>query len=126
MVLHGGWGEFDSFNDTWEWDGVGWARRDDGSSAPWFYDWPMAYDEARGQVILVGGFPAETHAWDGTAWTPLAPFPGHSPYGAALGFDRARGELVLHGGGDGAAFRTTWSWDGATWTQRTTTGPADT
>lgn len=40
----------------------------------------------------------------------------------AMAYDSARGVTVLFGGGD--ALHDTWEWDGTTWTQRATTGPA--
>jgi hypothetical protein len=57
----------------------------------------MAYDAARGQVVLFGGGNAtqvfdDTWVWDGTTWTQKAP--AHKPLGRsghAMAYDAARG-----------------------------------
>ncbi len=99
----------------------------------------MVYDEARHQLLLIGGTGAEgddpaadrssTWAWDGTAWTRIA-VTGPSPrYLASVAYDAARQRVVLYGGEHGAfpdvtVMSDTWEWDGTTWTQRATTGPS--
>jgi pyruvate/2-oxoacid:ferredoxin oxidoreductase beta subunit len=57
----------------------------------------MAYDAARGQVVLFGGLGSsgrlnDTWVWDGTNW--VQKFPGNAPparYGHAMAYDAARG-----------------------------------
>jgi hypothetical protein len=99
----------------------------------------MAYDEARHQLLLFGGFGAEgtsgagdrgsTWRWDGTTWTRLATT-GPSPrQQAALVYDAARQRVVLFGGEAGVfpnatVLTDTWEWDGSSWTQRATAGPS--
>ena len=64
----------------------------------------VAYDAARGQVVLFGGsggsgFLNETWVWDGTAW--VQKFPATKPSGRndfAMAYDAARGQVVLFGG----------------------------
>ncbi len=66
----------------------------------------MAYDAARGQVVLFGGFNRstifrDTWTWDGTDWTKHTP--AHSPsarYYSAMAYDSGRGQVVLSGGFD--------------------------
>jgi hypothetical protein len=43
-----------------------------------------------------------------------------------MAYDAARGEMVLFGGGgeDFEMLGDTWTWDGSTWTQASTTGPS--
>src|SRR5215218_5628024 len=61
-------------SDTWEWDGATWTRRaTTGPSARVHHT--LAYDRARGRVVLFGGFKATTQQelrdiweWDGSAW----------------------------------------------------------
>jgi len=82
----------------------------------------MAYDAARGQVVLFGGatrhfeYLGDTWTWDGTDWTSQTPVHHPSPrFGAGMAYDAARGQVVLFGG-----FRIggTWTWDGTDWTKR--------
>jgi hypothetical protein len=86
----------------------------------------LAYDEARGEVVLFGGETGEgsgtndTWTFDGTAWTELDP-PTRPParYGASMVFDSARSVIVLFGGLNGVFMNDTWTWDGTTWTDVT-------
>lgn len=87
----------------------------------------MAFDDARGQALLFGGYDAvtpgfgDTWRWDGSNWQQLAPANAPSPrWGHGLVFDRWRNRMVLFGGfsavngmrGD------TWEWDGTDWIDR--------
>jgi hypothetical protein len=98
----------------------------------------MAYDSARGRVVLFGGnasvqgsnaFLGDTWEWDGTSWTLVATT-GPSPRANhALAYDSARGRVVLFGGaysdgGTGILYGSdTWEWDGTSWTLVAVTGP---
>jgi hypothetical protein len=84
----------------------------------------MAYDAARQEVVLFGGWNGsayldDTWTWDGTTWAQRMPptSPGvRGNFGMA--YDAARGEVVLFGGWSGSTHLSdTWSWDGVTWTQ---------
>jgi hypothetical protein len=85
----------------------------------------MAYDSARGEVVLFGGSDfstqfGDTWVWNGTTWTQrfsaIAPRPRAAH---AMAYDAARGQIVLFGGvGSGAVLNDTWVWDGSTWTQK--------
>jgi hypothetical protein len=84
----------------------------------------MAYDAARGQVVLFGGLPAgnvsaETWTWDGHAWTQRHPAvnPPARQF-ASMVYDAARRVVVLFGGQAPAILNDTWTWDGTTWTQQ--------
>jgi len=86
----------------------------------------MAFDAARGQVVLLSRSSnadpsADTWVWNGMDWRQR--HPGHSPpgrYGAGMAYDSSRGEVVLFGGTDGSALLSdTWTWDGTDWTHRT-------
>src|SRR6266571_1161110 len=64
--------------DTWEWDGAGWTKRSLAVSPPAAVLAPMAYDSARGEVVLLGppqpyGLLATTWTYDGTTWTQRSP-----------------------------------------------------
>lgn len=77
-----------------------------GPQPPARQDHAMAYDPDLGRILLVGGRAgrdalADTWAWDGATWTPLASMPvGRHRH--ALAYDRATGELVAFGGLDGS------------------------
>jgi hypothetical protein len=131
-VLYGGTGVDANGNsvllgDTWEWDG----RR-------WFLVTPlglppsarsgasMAFDAARGVVLLVGGTDSagarqETWTWDGAVWNEVTPVPSPpARSGAGIGYDATRGLVVLYGGtgAGGSVLGDTWIWNGAAWTEQ--------
>jgi cysteine-rich repeat protein len=88
----------------------------------------MAYDAARGRIVLFGGKNFvdepnnETWEYDGVAWTLVTPT-GASPSARsdhAMAYDAARKRVVLFGGVTGGTTRgDTWAWDGKTWTEVT-------
>jgi hypothetical protein len=89
-----------------------------------------AFDDARNQLIIVGGYApaavaAETWAWKGASWSRLAstgPSPREEPM---LVYDRARKQVILFGGDRQTepAMSDTWAWDGATWRDLRSSGP---
>jgi hypothetical protein len=95
----------------------------------------VAYDSARGRVMMFGGQLSSStlqsiSEWDGRAWTDVTP-PSGSPdarYGAALAYDAARGRAVLFGGyrREGAltvGLGDTWEWDGTRWASQAPAAP---
>ena len=123
-------------NDTWEWNGVTWTQRSPAAVPPARMFHAMAYDSARGVVVLFGGAPAgfpslgsllnDTWEWDGANWAQRTP--PHSPPARcayAMAYDSARGVAMLFGGlpagfmGSGALLNDTWVWNGSDWAQRT-------
>ena len=89
----------------------------------------MAYDAARGEVVLFGGrddgvYDGETWVWDGAVWTLRATTGPSRRYDHAMAYDAAGGELVLFGGWGGSTLGDTWVWDGSVWALRATTGPS--
>jgi pyruvate/2-oxoacid:ferredoxin oxidoreductase beta subunit len=85
----------------------------------------MAYDAARGQVVLFGGVGYsgtlnDTWVWDGTNWVEKTPTTRPSGrYGHAMAYDAARGQVVLFGGHDASGpLSDTWVWDGTNWVQK--------
>ena len=86
----------------------------------------LAYDAARGEVVLFGGYDgggvlADTWTWNGIAWTEktTAVLPT-ARYGHALAYDSTRRQIVLFGGSDGSyqPLSDTWTWNGSSWVQR--------
>lgn len=89
----------------------------------------MAFDRARGVVVLHGGSAVvgatwvtytDTWTWDGLNWT-LMSTPTVPPIrgAAAFGYDPILQKCILFGGASGSAsvLSDTWEWDGTTWTQ---------
>jgi hypothetical protein len=91
-----------------------------------------AWDSVRQRLVVFGGdsrdpsttrVTNDTWEWDGTAWAQRSPATQPDARMAqAMAFDAARHVTVLFGGvsfADGALLHDTWTWDGTTWTQRT-------
>lgn len=87
----------------------------------------LAYDSARGRVVLFGGasgstLRGDTWEWDGTSWAektfdPNAPKPS-ARHSLAMAYDSARRVVVLFGGNASAREADTWEWDGTAWDPR--------
>jgi uncharacterized repeat protein (TIGR01451 family) len=86
----------------------------------------MAYDSARGVVLLYGGnatgYPYENSTWefDGSDWALITTT--HRPaarYGAVMAYDSTRGIAVLFGGSDetDTALAGTWEYSGTDWVE---------
>jgi hypothetical protein len=107
------------YGDTWEWDGNTWTVKFLSPSPPFRAYHALAYDSARGRIVLFGGGRDDTWEYDGTAWTQANPsqHPGNKSY-HGMAYDAARGRVVLHGRGDGPTPAETWEWDGSTWLLR--------
>ncbi len=97
--------------------GEGWVLRS--SVGPAASPHTMAFDQARGRMVLFGGhlpaspfYSGETWEWDGQAWL-LRATTGPSPRDYhAMAYDGSR--VVLFGGkADGPSTGDTWEWDGA-------------
>jgi hypothetical protein len=116
--------------ETWAYDGTGWADLNVVGPGGRTMS-AMVYDEARAQMVLFGGrddsghYFSDTWTFDGTQWQLLTP--QHQPparFMHALGYDRARKKVILFGGvtatsyyGPFTALGDTWEWDGTDWTQ---------
>jgi hypothetical protein len=129
-------------NDMWEWDGATrtWTQVTPASgptpSPRSFFG--MAYDPGRGKVVLYGGkvdaiyysTNSETWEWDPATrtWTAF-PAAGDINFGGMRGpqiaYDSNLHQPILFGGIMywGGHNGQTWSWDGAHWILRSTTGP---
>ncbi|MCB9879096.1 MAG: hypothetical protein H6835_15985 [Planctomycetes bacterium] len=131
LVLYGGINGVSTSSylaGTWEFANGAWSQRPNGGLPPRRFGHAMAYDAARGRVVMFGGrtyagtiFLQDTWEWDGTSWTPFTP--AHRPsnrMGHAMAFDANLGEVVLFGGLQlGGPFQAdTWSWNGLDWTLR--------
>jgi len=99
-VLFGG-NHLGVLDDTWEWDGTDWLQRTPAHQPSARDGHAMAYDSARGVVVLFSGYGllSDTWEWDGTDWTQRTPT--QQPSGRlahAMAYDSARSAVVLFGG----------------------------
>lgn len=108
---------------TWSWDGQDWERIQLGPAPPRRTQAAVAFDRARGVVVVFGGqgdsgVVDDTWTWDGATWTALSPIDRPAPrYLASLAWDDARKQLVLFGGqGQSGNLNDVWGWDGKNWT----------
>jgi hypothetical protein len=129
VVLFGGANDKGGvLDDTWEWDGKvrTWTQRFPASS-PSARKTVLAFDAARGDIVLFGGdnggndIYADTWTWNGENWTQQ--FPASAPSARTLymmAYDPSLGEIVLFGGTvqPPQGLNDTWTWDGSTWTQK--------
>jgi len=91
----------------------------------------VAFDTVRDRLVVHGGYNGNSLLSDTWEWNPAdgswRSF-GGSPigprYAHRMVYDRQRGACVLHGGFYFFNRSDTWTWDGASWTQLTNTGPA--
>jgi hypothetical protein len=125
--------------NTWLFDGTSWTQ----STAPGPTGDPAGPSGSRSfqtmatlgdKVVLFGGEQDANHilndtwTWDGTAWTKVSvSSPPPSRFHAAM--TTFQGKILLYGGAgaipSGAPFLgDTWTWDGTSWTEVTTTGPS--
>jgi hypothetical protein len=110
-----------------------WSNRANTGTLSWppaGHSGALAFDSARGKVVMFGGGSAAGNAtweWDGAtgAWELRQQMAGVRPsrrYGHAMAYDTARAKVVLYGGIDetGGSNAETWEWDGAaeTWTMK--------
>lgn len=113
-------------SDTWVWNGTSWTQRFPLHSPAPRYKPAMAYDAARGEVVLFGGgnfstgqYFADTWVWNGEDWelrSPSVSPPARVEH--VMAYDALRQETVLFGGSGGYPFADSWVWNGTTWTQR--------
>jgi hypothetical protein len=118
-----------SLGDTWSWDGASWTLVATGGPSARELG-AMAFDSARGRIVLFGGAGpsgslGDTWEWDWnlSAWVLRAT----SGPGArhVMAFDSTRSVVVLFGGrDDSGALGDTWEWDGNTWTAQPGAGPS--
>jgi hypothetical protein len=131
VVLFGGSSGGATRNDTWWWDGSDWQPIFTAVAPSPRHAHAMAYDGARGRLVLFGGYSAtqqslgDVHEWDGGQWFALQP--ATSPparFHAVLAYDGYTRRCVLSGGNGGQLLADTWWWDGVNWTNVAISGPS--
>ena len=127
----------DPEGDTWTWAGR-WNQMADASVGRRVHH-ALAFDSARGRMVMFGGQPVptppgpwatDTWEWDGQAWTRAAT---EGPLGrvSTMVYDEARREVVLFGGVGASPgpnlpqplYGDTWVWNGRSWRQASASGP---
>lgn len=133
-VLFGGVINGARTNHTWEWDGQSWVQRPTLGGIPGLWAAAGAFDSQRGRLVVCSGgtwsgaYNEDTWEYDGERWAKMATTgPGFRNYMWQMAYDSQRGRTVLFGGSNPsntAFFGDTWEWDGVTWVQVATAGPA--
>ncbi len=121
-----------SYRDTWIWNGEDWIQKNSAQAPPGRSGHAMAYDAARKQVVLFGGYDQkgdlnDTWVWDGSDWRMM--HPTNIPparHWQAMAYDPTRQQVVMFGGEGKAAhghtLDDTWIWDGNNWTKAEPSG----
>jgi hypothetical protein len=115
VLFHGTGGACCGGGGTWEWDGSSWVDRTPPAGSPSpevLTGYAMAYDSARGRVLLFGGhedadfdgvpdtFVDETWEWNGSAWLEQTPTNVPESDGDyAMAYDDVRSQAVMFGSG---------------------------
>lgn len=132
--------------DTWKWNESlpGWEQVAGATFSGTLFFAAAAYDMHRDRVVLVGGATGSNadvacstlspldvgttdaaYEFDGQTWTQIASGPPARAR-AAIAYDATHRQTVVFGGcaEDGTRLGDTWTWDGAQWTQLSTTALA--
>src|SRR5438046_9905626 len=90
----------------------------------------MAYDSARQEIVLFGGYDSgnyfnDTWVWTGTNWLSRSPStsPSATSVRQGMAYDGQRKEGILVGGelSGGEQTNETWTWNGTNWNSRNPT-----
>jgi len=130
VVLFGGANLGVHMGDTWEWDGANWTQVTTAVSPPARWNASMAFDSARGVVVMGGGVGAANASladlweFDGTSWLQRQSLtvPSAGRLGSFV-YDEARAEtLVLGLSGSAGSSGAVHAWDGSQWHVRSGLG----
>ncbi|MBI2928395.1 MAG: LamG domain-containing protein [Verrucomicrobia bacterium] len=113
-------------SETWLWDGTDWTRAADANASPaGAAGGGMAFDAARGEMVLLTMRTMQTWTFDGTSWTQRHPATTPSPdvWVFDMAFHPPSGLVVFYGGEhvdpekpfEPTYPTLTWAWDGADW-----------
>ena len=117
-------------NSTWTWNGTDWTDVSPASSPPERQQASLAFDVARGKMVLYGGGLSDVWEWDGAAWTNVTPTDGPTPgpvSATPLIYNSDTQRVMLYAQSDraGDVVDGLWSWDGTSWTGFSTQLPSD-
>jgi hypothetical protein len=119
-------------DETWEWDGSTWVdvAIEPNARPSARFDHAMAFDSARGRVVLFGGFSTGylRDTWeliDGTRWMRASSGGPEERTGPAMVYDSLRERVLLFGGsgyeprysrrGGDIWYSDTWEYGGKPW-----------
>lgn len=136
-VLFGGTGDDSGgIGNTWMFDGTSWTQvggtgpsaRAAAAMATFGKSLDVLFGGVSGSATPLGDL-GDTWTFDGATWTPIAATSAgpERRFGAAMAsLGEASRKVVLFGGmtASGGGTNETWTFDGTTWTQITTPGPA--
>ncbi len=115
--------------DTWEWTGSAWQPQLTLTHPSARAGSIMAYDAARGLMVLAGGSAnniprSDTWTYSSGQWTQVAGSGTSPSVGYKAAYDPVRQRVVAFGGLSGnTPLTNTWEWDGAAWSQRAVASP---
>ncbi|MBL9000655.1 MAG: hypothetical protein JNK25_05910 [Phycisphaerae bacterium] len=131
IILVGGNTGTTAAAEVWQWNGTTWTQLQTPTTAGWTSrsGHAMAYDSARGRLVLFGGVSGSTYLsdlweWAGAAWTRFETAGPAARSGLAMYFDPANLRTVVYGGVGASYFGDTWEWSGTAWTPRVETLPS--
>jgi hypothetical protein len=108
-----------------------WKERTGEMNSPWLSRVSMAWDAARGKLVLhsggtSGGDASETWEWSDNKWSSINYWwPPQSRRGHSTVYDAARNRVMVYGGfSDGVYLGDLWEWDGSSWQQQYVWGDA--
>jgi hypothetical protein len=116
------------YNDLWRFDSKEWTNvsKNGATGSPPARRWgSIAYDRARGQIVVFGGQDVakkqlgDTWTWKGSKWTQhtTTTAPSARRWGT-MAYDWKNNRVILFGGFDGTnTLADTWAWDGEKWTK---------
>ena len=123
IVMFGGWNGSapgTMYDSTWEYNGVDWTLRTTANAPVARYRAACVYDDARGRVLVYGGFgnaTALTDTWeyDGNDWTQIAATGPARSTESYIAHNAFAGDTVLFGGsGPTGVSNETWSFTAPT------------
>lgn len=128
LVGGAGWPDPGLASETWLWDGADWTQAASGDPVG-AAGGGMAYDAARGEMVLLTMIKMNTWVFREGAWTLKSPDTAPSPgvWVFDMAYDAA-GQQVIFFGGEGGSWpdvvypTNTWAWDGVDWMLLATTG----
>jgi hypothetical protein len=146
MVLFGGWLQnHDTYDETWEWDGIQWTQiipddpENDGNPPAMAWG-SMTWDSDRQVMVMFSGvkdnvscggscYNPELWEYDGISWERRN-YIAANPYGRkghALVYDPVEGSSLMYGGLQGMTPTNgeCWKWDGIQWHKITMSDPEE-
>ncbi len=128
LIGAAGWPGVDAPSETWLWDGTDWTlAAGTSSSPPGAAGGGLAFNAARGEMVLLTLRTMQTWTFNGTTWTKRAPATTPAPgvWVFDLAFHPPSGLVIFYGGecvNEAEPWNSTYptntrAWNGADWTK---------